>query len=79
LKPNGNISKTNTRCVSRNHLREESVRRFGLHLGVVGFELFHVLVATAIGIGLIVMFRDAVTSRSVVIDSLTESSDFPSL
>jgi tetratricopeptide (TPR) repeat protein len=48
--------------------REVDLRRFGLRLRV-GFHLFLVLVATAIGIGLVVMVRDAVTSRSVVIDS----------
>ena len=35
----------------------------------VGFQLFLALLATAIGIGLVVMVRDAVTSRSVVIES----------
>jgi hypothetical protein len=51
----------------RNQLREEKVRRFGLRLRV-GFQLFVVLVATVIGIGIAVMFRDAVTSRRVVIE-----------
>jgi len=48
--------------------REVDLRRFGLRLRV-GFQFFLVLVATAIGIGLVMMVRDAVTSRSVVIDS----------
>jgi hypothetical protein len=48
--------------------REVDLRRFGLRLRV-GFHLFLVLVATCIAIGLLVMVRDAVTSRSVVIDS----------
>jgi tetratricopeptide (TPR) repeat protein len=48
--------------------REVDLRRFGLRLRV-GFQLFLVLIATCIGIGLVVMLRDAVTSRSVVIDS----------
>jgi tetratricopeptide (TPR) repeat protein len=52
----------------RNQLREENVRRFGLRLRT-GFQLFIVLVAIVIGIGFAVMIRDAVTSRSVVIDS----------
>jgi tetratricopeptide (TPR) repeat protein len=51
----------------RNQLREENVRRFGLRLRT-GFQLFLVLVAIVIGIGFAVMVRDAVTSRSVVID-----------
>lgn len=48
--------------------REVDLRRFGLRLRV-SFQLFLALLATAIGIGLLVMVRDAVTSRSVVIDS----------
>jgi tetratricopeptide (TPR) repeat protein len=52
----------------RNQLREEGVRRFGLRLRV-GFQLFIALLATAIGLGVAIMIRDAVTSRSVVIDS----------
>ena len=48
--------------------REVDLRRFGLRLRV-SFQLFLVLLTTAIGIGLLVMVRDAVTSRSVVIDS----------
>ena len=48
------------------------IRHFGLRLRV-GFQLFLALLATAIGIGLVVMTRDAVTSRSVV----TESFDTP--
>jgi tetratricopeptide (TPR) repeat protein len=52
----------------RNQLREENVRRFGLRLRT-GVQLFIVLVAIVIGIGFAVMVRDAVTSRSVIIDS----------
>jgi tetratricopeptide (TPR) repeat protein len=47
--------------------REVDLRRFGLRLRV-GFQLFTVLVATLIGLGSAVMIRDAVTSRSVVVD-----------
>jgi tetratricopeptide (TPR) repeat protein len=43
------------------------IRRFGLRLRV-GTQLLLTLIATAVGIGLIVMIHDAVTSRSVVID-----------
>jgi tetratricopeptide (TPR) repeat protein len=50
-----------------NQLREEKVRRFGLRLRV-GLQLFVVLVATVIGIGIAVMIRDAVTSRRVVFE-----------
>ena len=51
----------------RNQLREEKVRRFGLYLRV-GFQLFLVLIATVIGIGIAIMIRDAVASRRVVIE-----------
>lgn len=51
----------------RNQLREEKVRRFGLRLRV-GFQLFIALVVTVIGIGAAIMIRDAIASRSVVID-----------
>jgi tetratricopeptide (TPR) repeat protein len=49
--------------------REVDIRRFGLRLRI-GFQVFLALVATAIGIGLIMMIRDAVASRSVVIDAI---------
>jgi tetratricopeptide (TPR) repeat protein len=52
----------------RNQLREERIRRMGLRLRVA-FQLFIALVATAIGAGILVMLRDAVTSRSVVVES----------
>ncbi|HEX2790067.1 MAG TPA: tetratricopeptide repeat protein [Steroidobacteraceae bacterium] len=47
--------------------REVDIRRFGLRLRV-GFQLFLVLVATGIGAGVVLMVRDAVTSRQVVIE-----------
>jgi len=52
----------------RNQLSEEKVRRFGLRLRV-GFQLFLVLAATVIGLGVAVVIRDAFKSRSVVIDA----------
>jgi tetratricopeptide (TPR) repeat protein len=51
----------------RGQASEVDIRRFGLRLRV-GFQLFIVLVAIVIGIGFAVMIRDAVASRSVVID-----------
>jgi tetratricopeptide (TPR) repeat protein len=48
--------------------REVDIRRFGLRLRV-GFQVFIALLATVIGVGIVIMIRDAVTSRSVVIDS----------
>lgn len=47
--------------------REVDIRRLGLRLRV-GFQLFLVLVATALGLGAAVMVHDAVTSRRVVIE-----------
>ena len=47
--------------------REVDIRRLGLRLRV-GFQLFLVLVATAIGLSGAVMIRDAVTSNRVVIE-----------
>src|SRR5450755_758629 len=51
----------------RGQAREVDIRRFGLRLRV-GFQLFLVLVATVLGIGGAVLIRDAITSRSVVIE-----------
>ena len=53
----------------RGQAREVDIRRFGLRLRI-GFQVFLVLVATAIGIGLIMMILDAAASRSVVIDAI---------
>jgi len=47
--------------------REVDLRRFGLRLRV-GFQLFLVLVATAIGAGAVLMVRDSVSSRQVVVE-----------
>jgi tetratricopeptide (TPR) repeat protein len=51
----------------RNQLREERLRRLGLRLRV-SFQLFLVLVAAIIGIGIAIVIRDAVTSRRVVVE-----------
>jgi hypothetical protein len=51
----------------RGQAREVDIRRFGLRLRV-GFQLFLVLFATVIGIGIALMIHDAVTSRRVVIE-----------
>jgi tetratricopeptide (TPR) repeat protein len=50
-----------------NQLREESLRRLGMRLRV-SFQLFLVLVATVIGVGIAILIRDAVTSRRVVVE-----------
>src|SRR5580698_8620487 len=46
----------------RGQAREVDIRRLGLALRV-GFQLFLTLLAAAIGIGLVIMVRDAVSSR----------------
>jgi tetratricopeptide (TPR) repeat protein len=51
----------------RGQAREVDIRRLGLHLRV-GIQLFLVLVATVIGIGIVFVIHDAIKSRSVVID-----------
>ncbi len=51
----------------RGQAREVDIRRFGLRLRV-GFQLMLALIATVIGIGLVVIIRDAVTSRQVVVE-----------
>jgi tetratricopeptide (TPR) repeat protein len=51
----------------RNQLREERIRRTGLRLRVA-FQLFVALVAAVLGAGVLVMLRDAFTSRSVVVE-----------
>jgi tetratricopeptide (TPR) repeat protein len=53
----------------RGQAREVDIRRFGLRLRV-GFQLLIALIASVIGVGIAVMIRDAVTSRSVVIDPI---------
>jgi tetratricopeptide (TPR) repeat protein len=52
----------------RNQLREQTLRRSGLRLRVA-FQLFIALIATVVGAGILVMLRDAFTSRRVVVES----------
>jgi tetratricopeptide (TPR) repeat protein len=58
----------------RGQLRDESVRGVGLRLRV-GLQVFLVLVFTVIGIGAAVLIRDAVRSRSIVVDAFDVSPD----
>ena len=51
----------------RGQSREGKLRRMGMRLRL-GFLVFVGLLSTAVGIGLIVIVRDAATSRSVVIE-----------
>ena len=56
----------------RNQLSDEGVRGFGLRLRV-GLQIFLALVFTVLGIGAAVLIRDAVRSRSIVIDAFEVS------
>ena len=56
----------------RNQLGDEGVRGFGLRLRV-GMQIFLILVCTVIGIGAALMLRDAIRSRSIVIDGFEVS------
>jgi tetratricopeptide (TPR) repeat protein len=53
--------------------REVDIRRFGLRLRV-GFQLFLVLVATVIGVGLAILLHDVITSRRVIIEAFDTPS-----
>jgi len=61
--------------VQTEHLHEQravnlqllKLKRFGERLRL-GFQVFVILVATVIGVGIVIVIRDAVASRSVVID-----------
>jgi len=57
----------------RGQAREVDIRRLGLRLRV-GFQMFVVLVATVVGIGVAFLIHDAVTSRRVVIESFDAPS-----
>jgi tetratricopeptide (TPR) repeat protein len=48
--------------------REGKLRRVGIRIRI-GFQVFLVLAATVIGAGVAIMIHDAVTSRSVVVES----------
>src|SRR5450631_607989 len=51
----------------RGQAREVDIRRFGLRLRV-GFQLFLVLVATVVGIGVVLVLHDAFTSHGVIVE-----------
>jgi tetratricopeptide (TPR) repeat protein len=52
----------------RGQAREVDIRRFGLRLRIA-FQILIALIATVIGLGVAVLLHDAVTSRSVVVES----------
>ncbi len=57
----------------RNELEEEGVRWFSLRLRVA-FQVFVALVATVLGLGVVVLLRDSFTSRRVVIDPFSRAA-----
>jgi hypothetical protein len=58
----------------RGQAREVDIRRFGLRLRV-GFQIFLVILATAVGIGLLVMIRDAIDDHGLVVEAFSVPPD----
>lgn len=54
--------------------REVDIRRFGLRLRV-GFQMFLVLVATVVGIGALIMIRDAIEDHGLVVEAFSVPPD----
>jgi tetratricopeptide (TPR) repeat protein len=58
----------------RNQVREEGIRRVGMRLRV-GFQIFLVLVATVVGIGALIMIRDAIDDHGLVVEAFSVPPD----
>jgi tetratricopeptide (TPR) repeat protein len=58
----------------RGQAREVDIRRLGLRLRV-GFQIFLVIVATAVGIGALVMIRDAIDDHGLVVEAFSVPPD----
>jgi tetratricopeptide (TPR) repeat protein len=58
----------------RNQVREEGIRRLGMHLRV-GFQIFLVLAATVVGIGALIMIRDAIDDHGLVVEAFSVPPD----
>jgi tetratricopeptide (TPR) repeat protein len=58
----------------RNQVREEGIRRVGMRLRV-GFQLFLVLVATVVGIGALILIRDAINDHGLVVEAFSVPPD----
>jgi len=58
----------------RGQAREVDIRRLGLHLRV-GFQLFLAILATVIGIGAVIVLRDAFTERGLVVEAFSVPPD----
>jgi tetratricopeptide (TPR) repeat protein len=58
----------------RGQAREVDIRRFGLRLRV-GIQMFLVLVATVVGIGALIMIRDAIEDHGLVVEAFSVPPD----
>jgi hypothetical protein len=58
----------------RGQAREVDMRRFALRLRL-GFQIFLVLVATVIGIGALIMIRDAIADHGLVVEAFSVPPD----
>jgi len=58
----------------RNQVREENIRRLGMRLRV-GFQIFLVLVATVVGLGALILIRDAIEDHGLVVEAFSVPPD----
>ena len=58
----------------RGQAREVDIRRFALRLRV-GFQIFLVLVATVVGIGALIVIRDAIEDHGLVVEAFSVPPD----
>jgi hypothetical protein len=58
----------------RGQAREVDIRRFALRLRV-GLQIFLVLVATVVGIGVLIMIRDAMEDHGLVVEAFSVPPD----
>src|SRR3984885_14694792 len=58
----------------RGQAREVDIRRFALRLRV-GLQIFLALVATAVGIGFLIMIRDAIADHGLVVEAFSVPPD----
>jgi tetratricopeptide (TPR) repeat protein len=59
----------------RGQAEEVHLRRFGMRLRI-GFQIFIALAATVIGIGAVIMIRDAMTSHTVIVEAFDAPTSF---
>jgi hypothetical protein len=58
----------------RNQIHEANIRRLGLRLRV-GFQIFLVVVVTVVGIGALIMIRDAIDDHGLVVEAFSVPPD----